>query len=94
VKVRGSAARSARRWAIVPAGAVVLLGAADEPRGDLRVLCEDRFFGVVTAYVSGPLAARYEFTSSLPVQVLKVLEPAPRPLVMLRETSAMARQAG
>ncbi len=35
----------------------------------------DRFFGVVTAYVTGPEAARYEFTSALPVQVLKSLAP-------------------
>src|SRR5262249_2442796 len=35
----------------------------------------DRFFGVVTAYVTGQEAARYEFTSALPVQVLKSLAP-------------------
>jgi len=35
----------------------------------------DRFFGVVTAYVTGPEAARYQFTSALPVQVLKSLAP-------------------
>jgi membrane peptidoglycan carboxypeptidase len=35
----------------------------------------DRFFGVVTAYVTGPEAARYNFTSALPVQVLKSLAP-------------------
>jgi membrane peptidoglycan carboxypeptidase len=35
----------------------------------------DRFFGVVTAYVTGPEAARYHFTSALPVQVLKSLAP-------------------
>jgi len=35
----------------------------------------DRFFGVVTAYVTGPEATRYQFTSALPVQVLKSLAP-------------------
>jgi hypothetical protein len=35
----------------------------------------DRFYGVVTAYVTGPEAARYQFTSALPVQVLKGLAP-------------------
>ena len=35
----------------------------------------DRFFGVVTAYVTGPEAARYHFTSALPVQVFKGLAP-------------------
>jgi membrane peptidoglycan carboxypeptidase len=36
----------------------------------------DRFFGVVTAHVPGPNAKHYRFTSALPVQVLKALEPA------------------
>jgi membrane peptidoglycan carboxypeptidase len=39
----------------------------------------DRFFGVVTAYVTGPEAARYHFTSALPVQVLKSLAPVLTP---------------
>jgi membrane peptidoglycan carboxypeptidase len=41
----------------------------------------DRFFGTVTAYVPGPEAARYSFTSALPVQLLKTLAPALKPLV-------------
>jgi membrane peptidoglycan carboxypeptidase len=39
----------------------------------------DRFFGVVTAYVTGPEAAHYHFTSALPVQVLKGLAPVLTP---------------
>ncbi len=35
----------------------------------------DRFFGTVTAYVPGPEAALYGFTSALPVQVLALLMP-------------------
>ena len=35
----------------------------------------DRYFGTVTAYVMGEQADQYRFTSSLPVQVLKVLSP-------------------
>lgn len=41
----------------------------------------DRFFGTLTAYVTGPEAARYEFTSALPVQVLKSLNPIIEPFV-------------
>jgi membrane peptidoglycan carboxypeptidase len=41
----------------------------------------DRFFGVVTAHVPGSNAGRYRFTSALPTQVLKALEPALAPLV-------------
>src|ERR1700730_6251636 len=40
-----------------------------------------RFFGTVTAYVPGPDAARFSFTSGLAVQLLKVLEPELRPLI-------------
>lgn len=41
----------------------------------------DRFFGALTAYVTGPAAARYRFTSALPVQVLKSLESTLAPLI-------------
>ena len=42
----------------------------------------ERHYGVVTAFVPGAKAAKYDFTSSLPVQLLKELEPALRPLVL------------
>jgi hypothetical protein len=35
-----------------------------------------RHFGVITAYVEGQDAAEFGFTSSLPVQVLKLLAPS------------------
>jgi hypothetical protein len=41
----------------------------------------ERFFGTVTAFVSGSQAAHYDFTSALPVQILKELEPVLRPLL-------------
>ncbi|MDP3441036.1 MAG: transglycosylase domain-containing protein [Azonexus sp.] len=41
----------------------------------------DRFYGVVTAFVPGSQAANYDFTSALPVQILKEIEPALRPLI-------------
>ncbi len=41
----------------------------------------DRFFGVITAYVEGPNAQRYHFTSSLPVQIIKYLKPTLSPLL-------------
>src|SRR5216110_1917932 len=46
----------------------------------------DRFFGTVTAYVPGPEAARFSFTSGLAVQLLKVLEPELRPLISVPHT--------
>jgi membrane peptidoglycan carboxypeptidase len=44
-------------------------------------LIDDRFFGTVTAYVAGPKAAQYEFTSALPVRLLGVVLPALSPLI-------------
>jgi hypothetical protein len=41
----------------------------------------DRFFGTVIAYVPGTQAAKYRFTSALPVQVFRHLVPALRPLL-------------
>jgi membrane peptidoglycan carboxypeptidase len=41
----------------------------------------DRFFGTMTAFVHGPDAEHYRFTSALPVQLLKALAPALQPLI-------------
>ncbi len=54
----------------------------------------ERHFGVVTAYVAGPSAAAYRFTSALPLEVLRALAPALAPLVgaapIAREADALA----
>jgi len=44
----------------------------------------DRFYGVVTAFVPGSKAAGYDFTSALPVQIMKEMEPSLRPLISNR----------
>jgi hypothetical protein len=44
-------------------------------------MIDGRFFGNVTAFVPGPAAADYQFTSSLPVRVLGLLLPALEPLL-------------
>jgi membrane peptidoglycan carboxypeptidase len=41
----------------------------------------DRFFGTVTAYVPGPPAARFTFSSAMAVQLLKALKPELDPLL-------------
>jgi cell division protein FtsI/penicillin-binding protein 2 len=41
----------------------------------------DRFFGTVMVFVPGNIASKYEFTSSLPVQLFKDLEPMLKPLL-------------
>lgn len=41
----------------------------------------ERFYGVITAFVHGGEAESYRFTSIVPVQILKTLAPALRPLL-------------
>ena len=41
----------------------------------------DRYYGTVTAYVSGAAAARYKVTSALAVQLLKSMAPELQPLI-------------
>ncbi|MFD1625741.1 transglycosylase domain-containing protein [Azospirillum griseum] len=41
----------------------------------------DRFFGTMTAFVHGPDADQYRFTSALPAQLLKSIAPALQPLI-------------
>jgi len=41
----------------------------------------DRYFGVFTAYVAGKDAGKYNFTSSLPVQIVRFLKPTLTPLL-------------
>jgi len=49
----------------------------------------DRFFGTVIAYVSGPESTRFGFTSSLPVQILKVLAPSLMPMIERAEATPL-----
>jgi membrane peptidoglycan carboxypeptidase len=51
----------------------------------------DRFFGTVVAYVPGPEAGAYQFTSALPLQVFRDLVPAFLPLVEESERRAGTR---
>jgi membrane peptidoglycan carboxypeptidase len=50
-------------------------------------MIDERFFGTLTAYVPGPEAAHYSFTSALPVQVLTLLAPTLQPLLDASPTS-------
>ncbi len=44
-------------------------------------LIDDRFYGVITAFVHGPDAAGFGFTSSLPAQIFRTLAPTLSPLL-------------
>lgn len=45
---------------------------------------DDRFFGTVTAFVEGPEADRYNFTSALPTQLFTALAPLIEPMIKPR----------
>jgi membrane peptidoglycan carboxypeptidase len=49
----------------------------------------DRYFGTITAYVPGAVAAQYQFTSALAVQMLKALQPQLQPLPRQGDAAAV-----
>lgn len=53
-------------------------------------LIGDRFYGVLTAYVPGPQADNYGFTSSLPVAILGILKPELEELILSPPKAAAA----
>ncbi|HUB43580.1 MAG TPA: transglycosylase domain-containing protein [Acetobacteraceae bacterium] len=55
-----------------------------------------RFFGTITAYVQGPRAAAFNFSSALTVQLLRTLQPQLRPLLQAapREQNSAIYAAG
>ena len=53
----------------------------------------DHFFGMVSAYVPGPEAAHYRFTSSLALQTFKTLAPTLEPLIAAGEGANVAAAA-
>ena len=54
----------------------------------------DRFFGTITAYVPGPPAAHFDFTSAMSVQLLKALKPELDPLLRAPVTRDNPMPAG
>lgn len=54
----------------------------------------ERFFGAMTAYVPGGEAASYDFTSALPVQLLKHLAPTLMPLLDSQASGGQQRKQG
>ena len=54
----------------------------------------DRYFGVITAFVPGQDASKYEFTSALSVSVLRLLAPALNARLAGRELPAPPRAPG
>jgi membrane peptidoglycan carboxypeptidase len=69
-------------------GAVVEARAVDRT-ATLVFFLGDRFYGTITAHVSGDAAAKYDFTSGLATQLLKGLAPRIQPLLDRHQGSGL-----
>jgi membrane peptidoglycan carboxypeptidase len=63
------------RFRVVRRDGLVIEDRAIDRTATVVFFIGDRFYGTITAFVSGAAADRYHFTSSLPVQILKMLGP-------------------
>ena len=81
VPVGGKTGTGDHRFETYGKGGVVLTSEVVSRSGTFVFFIGDRHFGTLTAYVRGPEAGNYAFTSGLPVQILKVLAPTLAPTV-------------
>jgi hypothetical protein len=73
------------RFRVVGQDGLVTEDRAIDRTATLVFFIGDRFYGTITAFVSGAIADRYDFTSSLPIQILKMLGPTLEPLIAGRQ---------
>jgi len=81
IPVGGKTGTGDHRFETYGKGGVLLSSEVISRSGTFVFFIGDRHFGTLTAYVKGPEAARYAFTSGLPVQILKVLAPTLAPVL-------------
>jgi membrane peptidoglycan carboxypeptidase len=83
--VGGKTGTGDHRFLIVGAGGAIKSSRVVNRAATFAFYLGDRFYGVATAFVPGAKAAAYDFTSALPVQILKQLQPTLRPLIAGKE---------
>lgn len=71
--VGGKTGTGDNRFRVFAPGGAVVESRVVNRTSTLMFFAGDRYFGVITAYVPGPEAAEYRFTSALPTQLLRVL---------------------
>ncbi|HET9663858.1 MAG TPA: glycosyl transferase family 51, partial [Burkholderiales bacterium] len=81
VMVGGKTGTGDNRYSIYGAGGKLLESRAVNRTATFVFFIGERHFGVITAYVPGALADNYDFTSGLPVQILKIMAPRLAPYV-------------
>jgi membrane peptidoglycan carboxypeptidase len=79
--VGGKTGTGDNRFAVYGAGGRLLESRAVNRTATFAFFIGDRHFGVITAYVPGELADNYNFTSALPVQILKTMAPQISPFL-------------
>jgi hypothetical protein len=79
--VGGKTGTGDNRFGIYGPGGKLLESRAVNRTATFAFFLGERHFGVITAYVPGPLSDKYHFTSALPVQILKIMAPDLRPYV-------------
>lgn len=81
IPLGGKTGTGDHRFQIVSASGTVTSSRVMNRAATFAFYMDDRYYGVVTAFVPGAKAAGYDFTSALPVQILKELRPALLPLI-------------
>lgn len=81
IPLGGKTGTGDHRFQIVSADGMVMSSRVINRAATFAFYIGDRYYGVVTAFVPGAKAAGYDFTSALPVQILKELQPVLLPLV-------------
>jgi hypothetical protein len=79
--VGGKTGTGDHRFETYGKGGVVLTSEVVSRSGTFVFFLGDRHFGTLTAYVRGPEADQFAFTSGLPVQILKTLAPTLAPVL-------------
>jgi len=79
--VYGKTGTGDQRFNVYARGARLIESRKVNRSGTFVFVLGDRFFGVLTASVHEPYAARYDFTSAMAVQLLKSMAPALAPLI-------------
>jgi membrane peptidoglycan carboxypeptidase len=82
IPIGGKTGTGDHRYVTYKAGGVVKDSRVVNRSATFVFYIGDRFYGTLTAFVPGVNAVNYEFTSSLPVSILKLLLPRLAPLVM------------
>lgn len=87
IPVGGKTGTGDHRFQVVSADGTVKSSRVMNRAATFAFYVGERFYGVVTAFVPGAKAAAYDFTSALPVQILKELQPALQPLISGKEAA-------